>query len=207
MARSDCLGYFWLILFFFRSVYLYHSNFFQLKDRDDSAKDDTHEEILTHSVRGVNNQLFYEQKDENPFKYSGWVQLTIHPGSQEHHSQNVNCQYSLAHRDLQRPSEAIPHEATFLLSPLILDFVHEVAAPTLGFDVAEVGDDLGERAHSFILLRGDLFVDSAIVIGVVIVKNFKEYRNKYSDQSDPTYFPNQKAAESDESERSWNTNE
>jgi hypothetical protein len=71
VARSDCLGYFWLILFFFRSVYLYHSNFFQLKDRDDSAKDDTHEEILTHSVRGVNNQLFYEQKDENPFKYSG----------------------------------------------------------------------------------------------------------------------------------------
>ena len=73
---------------------------------------------------------------------------------------------------------------------MILDLVEEVAAPTLGFDVAEGGDGLGERAHSFVLLRRDLFVDSAVIVGVVIVENLKEYRNKYSHQSDPTYFPN-----------------
>jgi len=88
------------------------------------------------------------------------------------------------------------------MGPLTLDFVNEVAAPTLSFDIAEGRDDFGQRADSFVLLLRDLFIDSAIVVGVVIVDDLKEYRNKNSNQSDPTYFPNQETAEPNKSERS-----
>lgn len=88
------------------------------------------------------------------------------------------------------------------MGPNIIDLVDEVAAPALGFDVTKGGDGLSKSAHSFILLFRDLLVDSAVIVGVVIVDNLKEYGNEYSNQSNPTYFPNQKAAESNQSQRS-----
>ncbi len=72
---------------------------------------------------------------------------------------------------------------------MTLNFINKEAAPTLSFDVAESRDYFRKSANSFIFFLGNPLINSAIVVGVVIVKKFKKRGNEYSNQGDPAYFP------------------